>query len=146
MWLIPSHLTLVCFVNISCDHLELLCELYFLRLVLHILLLECIQYLYFNLIIDHSCTLFPGLCHISFGFLFLYNDLCFLLLEWFHLILALLFLCLHNYEFFLQFLHILCSFDTLSDRHCLLPLLEVLDSYAYPSFFLVPLSDLLILF
>jgi hypothetical protein len=62
------------------------------------------------------------------------------------LIMVLLFLCLHNYELCLQFLHILCSFDVLHDWHCIMPLVEVLDNCAYPFFFLVPLLDLLILF
>jgi hypothetical protein len=59
--------------------------------------------------------------------------------------LALLLLCLRGYEFFLQLLHILCSFDMLSDQHRLMPLIEVLHNCFYPLLFLVPLLDLLIL-
>jgi hypothetical protein len=43
MWLILSHLNLVCFVDLSCDLLKLLCELCFLYLGLHGLLLEWTQ-------------------------------------------------------------------------------------------------------
>jgi hypothetical protein len=139
MWLIPSHLTLVCFIDLSFDRLKILHEICFLCLGLHSLLLECVQYLHCNLLIDHPCTLCLGLFHLHFCFLHLCNNLCFPLLDRFHLSLALLFLCLHNYELCLQFLHIPCSFDMLRDWHCLMPLLEVLDSCVYPFFFLVPL-------
>jgi hypothetical protein len=91
MWLVPSHLTLVCFVDLSCNRLELLRELCCLRLGLHSLLLECVQYLHCNLVPDHPCTLCLGLCHIRFDFLCLCNDLCCSLLEQFHLSLELLF-------------------------------------------------------
>jgi hypothetical protein len=146
MWLIPSHLTLACFFNLSCDRLELLHEIFCLCLGLRGLLLECVQYMHCNIIVDHSFTLCLGLCHICFGFLFLCNDLCFSLLEWFHLSLTLFFLCLCSYELCLQFLHVMRPFDVLHDQHCLMHLLEVLDSCTYPFSFLVPLLDLLILF
>jgi hypothetical protein len=55
-------------------------------------------------------------------------------------------MCLRKYEFCLQFLHILRSFDALVIDIVFCPLLEVLDSCAYPFFFLVPLLDLLIFF
>lgn len=145
MWLIPRHLTSVCFVDLSCDHLELLHELCCLCLVLRDLFLECIQYLHCDLIIENPCKLFLVLCHICFGFICLCDDLGYSLLEQFNLSLVLLFLCLHSYELCLQFLHVLFSFDAFRDRHCLLPLLEVLDSFTYPLSFLVPLLDLLIL-
>jgi hypothetical protein len=115
MWLVSSHLTSVCFVNIPGDRLELLHELCCMRLGLHNVLLECVQYLHCNITANNIFTLLLGLCHICFGFLFLCNDLCCSLLERFHLVLALLFLCLHSYEFCLQLLHVLCPFDTLYD-------------------------------
>jgi hypothetical protein len=145
MCLILSHLTLVGFIDLSCDHLELLCELCCLRLGLCSLLLKCVQYLHCNIVTDHPCALYLGLCHIHFCFLCLCNELCCSLLEWFYLSPTLIFLCLRSYEVFLQFLHILYSFDALCDWHCLQPLLEGLDSCAYPFSFQVPLLDLLIL-
>jgi hypothetical protein len=99
MWLIPSHLTSVCFVDLPGDNLELLLELHLLCLSLCGLLLKCVQCLYCNFVADKPFTLCLGLCHICLGFLYPCNDLCCSLLEWFHLILALLFLCLHSYEF-----------------------------------------------
>jgi hypothetical protein len=145
MWLILSHLTPMCFIDLPCDCLELLHELCCLCLGLRGLLLKCVQYLR-NLVNDHPCTFCLSLCHMCFGFLCLCNDLCFSLLVGFHLSLALLFLCLRSYEFCLQFLHVLHPFDALCDQNCLLPLFEVLDSCTYPFFFLVPLLDMLIFF
>jgi hypothetical protein len=146
MWLISSHLTLVWFVNLSCVRLELLHKTCFLRLGLRVIILECIQYLHCNIITNRDFTLYLGLCHICFFFLCLCNDLCYPLLEWFHLSQTLLFMCLCNYEFCLHFIHILRSFDMLHDYHCLVPLLEVLDSCTYHFSFMVPLLNLLILF
>jgi hypothetical protein len=99
--LIPSHLALVCFVDLPCDRLKILHELFCLCLGLCVLLLECIQYLYCNIVVDHPCTFCLGLCHTCFGFFFLCNQLCCSLLEWLHLSLALLFLHLCSYELFL---------------------------------------------
>jgi hypothetical protein len=146
MWLVLSHLNLVHFFDLSFESLELLCEFFFFHLSPHGLLPECIQYLHCHLIIDHLCAICLSLCHVLICVFHLRNDLCFPLLELFHLSLELLLLCLHDYELCLQFLHILRSFDVLSDWNCLLSLLEVLDSCSYPFFFLVPLLDLLILF
>jgi hypothetical protein len=145
MWLVPSHLNFVHLFNLSCESLELLCEFLFLCLILCGLLPECIQYLHCNLVVDHICALCLSLCHVLICIFFLRDDLDCSLLERFHLSLVLLLLCLRNYEFFLQLLHILCSFDVLSDRHHLLPLLEVPNSCVYLLLFLVPLVDLLIL-
>jgi hypothetical protein len=71
MWLVPSHLTSMCFFDLPGDHLELLHEFRCVRLGLRGILLESIQYLYYNLIVDQPCTFFLGLCHICLGFLFL---------------------------------------------------------------------------
>jgi hypothetical protein len=101
MWLILSHLTSVCFIDLPGDRLELLHKLCFLHSSLCGILLECIQHLHCNLVVDHPFTFCLGVCHICFGFLFLCNDLCCMLLEWFHLSLTLLFLFLRSYEFFL---------------------------------------------
>jgi hypothetical protein len=71
MWLVPSHLNPMCFVDLPCDRLKLLHKLHCLRLGLHRLLLECVQFLHCNLIADHPCVFCLGLCHVFFGFLFL---------------------------------------------------------------------------
>jgi hypothetical protein len=115
MCLVSSHLNLMYFVDLSYDHLELLRELHCLQLGLHGLLLECIQYLHCNIIAEHPCLLFLSLCHVRIFFFRLCNDLCCPFLEQFHLSMALLFLCLWSYDFYMQFLHILCSFDALRD-------------------------------
>jgi hypothetical protein len=139
MWLVPSHLTFVRFFDLLGDRLELFLELCCLCLHLHGLLLECVYYLDCNFITDQSMHS-SWVCAISVLASSAYAmTSATVLLEWFHLSLTLLFLCLHSGEFCLQFLHILCPFDALCDGHCLLPLLEVLDSCAYPFFFLVPL-------
>jgi len=145
MWFVLRHLNLVHFVDISCESLKLLFEFIFLCFSLHGILPKWVQYMHCNHFIDHLYTLFLSSCHVIICVFYLRNDLHYLLLEWFHLSLALLLLCLCGYELYLQLLHILRSFDTLSDRDCLLPLLEVLDSCAYPIIFWVPLLDLLIL-
>jgi hypothetical protein len=144
MWLLLSHLSFVHFVGLPSDNLELFLELCYLCLRLRGLLLECVYCLGCNFITDKSGALLLGLLYMSLGFLCLCKDFCYFLLEQFHLSLTLLFLCLRGGEFCLQFLHILCPFDALHDGHCLLPLLEALDSCAYHFFFLVPLLDLLI--
>jgi hypothetical protein len=146
MWLIPSHLNLVHFLNISCKSLELLYEFLCLHLSLRDLIPECVQYLHYNLVIDQHCALHLNLCHVLLCVFRLRNDLYFPLLERFHLSSVLLLLRLHSYELCLQLLHILRSFDALHDWHHPLPLLKALGSCAYPFFLLVPLLDLLILF
>jgi hypothetical protein len=145
MWLILSHLNFVCFFNLSCKSLGLLYEFLCLHLSLRGLLSECIQCLHCNLFTDHLCAFFLSLCHVLLCLLCPHNEIYFPLLERFHLNMSLLLLCLHDYEFYLQLLHIPCSFEVLSDRHHLLPMLEVLDSCDYLLLFLVPLLDLLIL-
>ena len=145
MWLVPSHLNLVHFFDFSCERLKLLCEFICLCLSLHSLFSKCIQYLHCNLVVDHLCALCLSLCLVLIYLFYLCNDLRCSLLERFHLILSLLLLCLCNYEFFLQLLHIMYSFEALSDRHHLLPLLELLDSCTYLLLFRVPLLDLFIL-
>jgi hypothetical protein len=145
MWLVPSNLSFVRFIDLPGDPLELLLELCCLCLHLRGVFLERVYYLDCNFVTDQSNTLSLGPCYKCLDFLCMCNDLCYSLLERFHLSLTLLFLCLRSGEFCLQFLHILCPFDMLRDRHCLMPLLEVLDSCAYPFFFLVPSLDLLIL-
>jgi hypothetical protein len=145
MWLIQIHLNFVNFFNNSCESLELLCEFHCLCLSLCGLLSKCVQYLHSNLLVDNLYTFCLNLCHVILCLLYLCNDLYFPLLERFHLSLSLLLLCLRSYEFFLQLLHILYSFEELSDMHHLLPLLEVLDRCGYLLLFMVPLLDLLIL-
>jgi len=99
MWLVLSHLTQI--FDLPRDLLELLFELYFLCLCLHSILLECVHYLDYNFIIDQFHTFCLGLCYMCLGFLFLYPDLCYPLLKWFHLSPTLLLLCLHNGEFYM---------------------------------------------
>jgi hypothetical protein len=115
IWLVLSHLSPMCFVDLLDDHLELLHELPCLCLGVHNLFLECIPYLHCNILVDHPCKFFSGLCHVFFCFLYLCNDLGYSLLARFHLSLALLLMRLRSYEFCLQFLHVLCPFDALFD-------------------------------
>jgi hypothetical protein len=143
MWLSPTHLTKIFDLPGHC--LEFFLELYYLCLCLHGLLLECVHYLDYIFVTDQFHALFLCLCYMRLCFLFLFQGFCYLLLKRFHLSLMLFLLCLCNCEFCLQILHVLCPFDVLCDGHSLLPLLEVLDSYAYPFFILVPLLDFLIL-
>jgi hypothetical protein len=146
MELVSSHLSFVLFFKNSYENLELLCEFPFLRLSMRGLFSKCVQYLHCNILVDHLCALYLSLCHVLLCLFCMRNDLHCYLLERFHLrLLILLNLCLCGYEFCLQLLHILYSFEALSDLHHLLPMLEVLDSCACIFLFLVPLSDLLIL-
>jgi hypothetical protein len=99
MWLIPSHITFVRFIDLPSDHLELLPELHFLCLGMHSLLLECVYCLRCNLVTDKPCTLCLGLFHVFLSFLYLCNDFFYSLLKRFHLSLALDFLHLRSGEF-----------------------------------------------
>jgi hypothetical protein len=101
MWLIPSHLTLVRFFNLLGDRLELFPELCCLCLCLRSLLLECVHYLDCNFIIDQFHTRYLGMCYVCLGFLCLCQDFCYSFLQWFHLSLPLMFLCLHGSELWL---------------------------------------------
>jgi hypothetical protein len=110
MWLILSHLTFVHFIDLPGDRLELLLELCFLCLDLRDLLLECVYHVDYDFVTDQSYALFLDLYYMCLGFLCLWNDFCYSFLKQFCLSLTLPFQCLHSGEFFLQFLHILCSF------------------------------------
>jgi hypothetical protein len=71
MFLVLSHLTFMCLIDLPGDLLELFPELCFLCLILRGLLLECVYCLHYNIIIDQPYALCLGLCHICLGFLFL---------------------------------------------------------------------------
>jgi hypothetical protein len=98
LWLVPSHLTLVLFVDLLGDRLEHFPKLCHLCLCLPSLLLECVHYLDYNCITDQFHTLCIGLCYMFLGFLCLCQDFCYPFLQWFHLSLPLLFLCLCGSE------------------------------------------------
>jgi hypothetical protein len=61
MWLVLSHLSFVCFLDLLGDCLELFLELCYTCLRLHSLLLECVHYLECNFITDQFHALFLGL-------------------------------------------------------------------------------------
>jgi hypothetical protein len=92
MCLIPGHLTFVCFLDLLGDHLECFLELCYLCLHLSNLLLKCVHYLDSNFITDQFHTLYLGLCYIHLGYFFLCHDFFYMFLQWFHLILMLLFM------------------------------------------------------
>jgi hypothetical protein len=144
MWHVLRHLKKI--FDLPGDHLEHFLELCCLCFCMHSLLLECVHYLDCNYATDQFNAHCPGLFYMCLRFLCMFQDFYYPLLKWFHLSLTFPLLCLHNGEFCLQFLHVLCPFDALHDGHCLLPLLEVLDSCTYPLLFLVPLLEFLILF
>jgi hypothetical protein len=96
MWLIPIHLSSVCFLDLLGDHLELFPELCCLCLCLRSLLLECVHYLDCNFITDQFYALYLGLCYMCLGFLCLCQHFCYPFLQQFHLSLPLLFLRLHD--------------------------------------------------
>jgi hypothetical protein len=98
MSLISSHLNLVCLFDISYESLEIICELLCMHLILCSRLLECVKYLYYNLVVDHPYALYLSLCHVLLCVFHLHNDLYFPLLERFHLSLVILLLCLCSYE------------------------------------------------
>jgi hypothetical protein len=77
MWLIPSHLAFVCFLDLLGDCLELFLELCCLCLRLCSLLLECVHYLDCYFITDQFHALFLGLCYMCLGFFFLCQDFCY---------------------------------------------------------------------
>jgi hypothetical protein len=61
MWLIPSHLTFVCLIDLPSDRLEIFPSLCYLRLSLCGLLLECIYCLHYNFVNDQPWALCLGL-------------------------------------------------------------------------------------
>jgi hypothetical protein len=123
MWLIPSHLAFVCFLDLLGDHLECFLELYYLCLRLRSILLECVHYLDYYFVTDQFHALCLGLCYMCLRFFCLCQDFCYPLLQGFYLSLSLMFLCLCSGELCLQLLHVLHPFDVFCDCHCLLPLI-----------------------
>jgi hypothetical protein len=111
MWLIPSHLIHLSFLDLLSDHLELFLELCCLCQCLCGLLLDCVHYLDYHFITDKYYTLCLGLFYFCLIFLFLCQYFCYPLLQWLYLSLTLLFLRLRSDEFCLQLLHLLRPFD-----------------------------------
>jgi hypothetical protein len=81
MWLVPSHLTFVCFLDLPSDRLDLFLELCCLFLCLCSLLIKCVHYLGCNFIADQFHELCLGIFYLCLGFLYLYQDFCYRLLQ-----------------------------------------------------------------